>query len=220
MNLHISLLMTTGHLSSVQGADLAAAVEHTEKALGLARLHHRDLRAMTLLNNLSEIMLVQNEPERARELADEGLALAQLAQSQEGIAANLSQRGYADLLSGHLSAALADLHGALNGHLQLGTTYYALHDTLRLAAALAQSHPELGALALGIVQACPQFVDQPSSLQAKDRCHADLDARLGDDLAAELARGSQLVSEHGETGALVAVLEATRDVAAWPSLGN
>lgn len=125
VNLHISLLMTMGHLSTVRGADLAPAVEHTEKALGLARLHHRDLRAMTLLNNLSEIMLVEGEPARARELAREGLDLAERAQSQEGIAANLSQRGYADLLSGNPAAAQADLRAALNGHVQLGTTYRA-----------------------------------------------------------------------------------------------
>lgn len=164
---------------------------------------------MTLLNNLSEIMLVQNEPERARELADEGLALAQLAQSQDGIAANLSQRGYANLLSGNFAAAQADLRAALNGHVQLGTTYYALHDAVRLAAALALSHPELAALALGVVEACPQFVDQPSSLQARDRCLADLETRLGERLAAELARGHQLVTQRGEMGALACVHEAT-----------
>lgn len=204
--------MTMGHLSTVRGADLTPAVEHTEKALGLARLHHRDLRAMTLLNNLSEIMLVEGEPARARELAREGLDLAERAQSQEGIAANLSQRGYADLLSGNPAAAQADLRAALNGHVQLGTTYYALHDAVRLAAALAQSHPELAALALGVVEACPQFVEQPSSLQARDRCLADLEARLGENLAAGLARGHQLVAQRGEVGALAGVLEATEHV--------
>lgn len=209
VNLQISLLMTTGHLSTVRGADLASAVEHTEKALGLARLHHRDLRAMTLLNNLSEIMLVEGEPARARELAHEGLELAERAQSQDGIAANLSQRGYADLLSGNFNAAQADLRAALNGHVQLGTTYYALHDAVRLAAALALSHPELAALALGVVEACPQFVDQPSSLQARDRCLADLETRLGERLAAELARGHRLVTQRGEMGALACVHEAT-----------
>lgn len=209
VNLRISVLMAMGHLSTVQGTDLTPAAEHTEQALGLARLHRCDLRAMTLLNNLSEIMLVQEDPTRAREFADEGLALARRAQSQDGIAANLSQRGYAHLLTGDPSAALADLRAALEGHLLLGTTYYALHDVVRLAAAMAGSEPELAAFALGVVQACPTFMDQAFSRAVKDRCLADLGVRLGDGLAGCLAGGSDLVARVGESGALAALLRMT-----------
>lgn len=209
VNLQISLLMATGHMSTVQGNDLGSAREDTEKALALARSHHHDLRAMTLLNNMSEIMLVRIEPERAREFADAGLELAVLAQSQDGIAANLSQRGYASLLSGKVAEALSDLHAALNGHLQLGTLYYALHDCLRLAAALSELHPRLAALAFGVVQACPTFVHQASSIQAKDRFLVGLETRLDTGLAPGLAQGQELVARHGENGALAAVLELT-----------
>ncbi len=209
VNLHISILMAMGHLSTVQGDDLALAAEHTHKALDLARRHRRDLRTMTLLNNVSEIMLVRDEPEQARRFAEEGLALAHLAQSLEGIAANQSQRGYASLLSGDVSAALIDLREALRGHLQLGTTYYALHDTVRLAAALSHCHPEVAALVLGVVEASPTFADQATSRQAKERFLADLEARLGARYTAQVARGRSLVTQSRERGALASVLAMT-----------
>jgi len=67
----------------------------------------------------------------------------------------------------------------------------------------------MAALVLGVVEASPTFAEQPSSRQAKERFLADIEASLGARYAAQLARGSSLVAQSRERGALASVLAMT-----------
>ena len=182
------------------------AISHFEDGLKFARAHGLDVTALVLLANLAERTLVVDRPDRARRLADEGIALAGALEAVENAGVLHGLRAYAHLQLGDDQAAIDDAVIGIRHAVAVAGDGYGRQSLVFLAAAMAADRPDRAAHLLGISDAGRAGAEHPSVEQANERYLAGLPARLGPRFAPAYDSGRELVAERGLLGAMATIL--------------
>ncbi|MEJ5867127.1 BTAD domain-containing putative transcriptional regulator [Pseudokineococcus sp. 5B2Z-1] len=171
-----------------------AAVE-LASPLGLAR-------QASFLNQYSESVM-HTSPLRALEAAEEGYALALAVGERDDLASLLSSRGFARLLLGEHSLAVADLSASVGDDLAQGGLMDGLDTLPRLAAALVPGDPVRATAMLGAYEVAVEGATEgESAALVRREWLGGLADRLGERYEPSLESGRRLVHRLGPVEAL------------------
>ena len=200
--------------------DNEGALAALEAGLELAKPHqHR--RMLVLLANLSEVLLLKGEPDKALAVAAEGIVTAQAMEMRRSLGDLLTQRGLAHFALGLAAEAADDLCASLREYLRQGSLSQAQYlEILPVTiASLAPAQPHRAALLYGVygayvegIQSGAKLVRLPSPVEDADLAGLMLEEKYGN----EVRSGRELVYLSGIPEAIRQVLDLDADFHLMP----